>query len=543
MQLQQSVGSANNRHEAAIDSPCRQPVAADLPPARARLHCRGSSVSLSIALASLATSLLIMEPSMGQTNEQTNEQTDDGATGELRSTLSDQQAVAVTIYNNDLALVKDRRLLTLPAGRLQLAFRDVSARIRPQTALLRDVDGGERIAVVEQNFDFDLLTPAKLLEKYVGREVGIITRHPTSGEETEERAIVLAAGDGVVLRIGERIEAGHFDDDAGGLPGRIVYRDIPPNLRDRPTLVLTLDSTAERPRTLELSYLTGGLSWQADYVGELGADEQQLDLTGWVTLENRSGTSYRDANLQLVAGDVNQVLEAMPMAPMADAMRTMAAAPPPMVQESLFEYHLYTLGFPTTIADNQSKQVSLLSASDVAVAKELLIQGGQAGYRQPRGEIAEELDVNVFLVLTNDQASNLGMPLPEGIVRIYKRDAAGNAQFIGEDRIGHTPKNETMRLRLGKSFDVTAEKKQTDFKKLSGTGPWQYQFESAFEIEIKNAKTEAQTVIVQESIPGDWSMLAESAPHEKAAAHTARWRLEVPAEGKTTLSYRVRVRF
>jgi hypothetical protein len=135
------------------------------------------------------------------------------------------------------------------------------------------------------------------------------------------------------------------------------------------------------------------------------------------------------------------------------------------------------------------------------------------------------------------------MPLPEGIVRIYKRDAAGNAQFIGEDRIGHTPKNETMRLRLGKSFDVTAEKKQTDFKKLSGTGPWQYQFESAFEIEIKNAKTEAQTVIVQESIPGDWSMLAESAPHEKAAAHTARWRLEVPAEGKTTLSYRVRVRF
>ena len=481
---------------------------------------------------------------MAQTKQlnDANQPNDERAGSELRSTLSDQQAVAVTIYNDDLALVKDQRLLTLPAGRSELAFRDVSARIRPQTALLRDLDGPGRIAVIEQNFDFDLLTPAKLLEKYVGREVGIVTRHPTSGEETEERATVLAAGDGVVLRIGDRIEAGQVGDDDGGLPGRIVYRDIPSNLRDRPTLVLMLDSAADGPRTLELSYLTGGLSWQADYVGELAADEQKLDLTGWVTLENRSGTSYRNAKLQLVAGDVNQVPESMPMAPMADAMRTMAAAPPPMAQESLFEYHLYTLGFPTTIADNQSKQVSLLNASDVAVAKELLIQGNQAGYRQPRGGIADELAVNVFLVMTNDEASNLGMPLPEGIVRIYKRDTNGNAQFIGEDRIGHTPKNETVRTRLGKSFDVTAEKKQTEFTKLSGTGPWQYQFESAFEIEVKNAKAEAQTVIVQENIPGDWSMLAESAPHEKANAHTARWRLDVPAEGKSTLTYRVRVR-
>ncbi len=208
----------------------------------------------------------------------------EAASPELRSTLDDQQGVAVTIYNDDLALVKDRRLVTLPAvpadGRVALAFRDVSARIRPQTALLRDVDGGG-LTVIEQNFDFDLLTPAKLLEKYVGREVGLVATHPTTGEQTEERATVLAASNGVVLRIGDRIETGGFDMAAGGQPvglgGRIVYRDIPANLRDRPTLVLTLVPNQQRrtsrrtlARTLELSYLTGGLSWQADYVGELG---------------------------------------------------------------------------------------------------------------------------------------------------------------------------------------------------------------------------------------------------------------------------------
>jgi hypothetical protein len=177
------------------------------------------------------------------------------------------------------------------------------------------------------------------------------------------------------------------------------------------------------------------------------------------------------------------------------------------------------------------------------VDKELLISGDQAGFRQPRGGITEKLDVNAYLTLRNDEASNLGMPLPEGVVRIYKRDSDGNTQFIGEDRIDHTPKNETLRLLLGKSFDVTAEKKQTEFEKRSGSGPWQYEFESAFEIEVRNAKPEPQRLTLRETIPGDWTMLSESAPHQKANARTAEWELEVPAEGKTQLAYRVRVRF
>jgi hypothetical protein len=220
-----------------------------------------------------------------------------------------------------------------------------------------------------------------------------------------------------------------------------------------------------------------------------------------------------------------------------------AAAAPNMREESLFEYHLYTLQRPTTIADNQTKQVSLLDAPGVTVNKELLIRGNPGSYRGARGQLTEEMDVSVFLELTNDETSNLGMPLPAGTVRIYKRDTAGNAQFVGEDRIDHTPKNETVRLKLGESFDVTAERKQTAFDKRSGTGPWQYEFDSAYEIRLRNAKPEPQPVTVQERIPGDWKMLEESAPHAVGNANTAVWRLTVPAEGETVLTYRVRVRF
>jgi len=474
----------------------------------------------------------VAETSMAETGQTAS------AAMEQRSTLDDQTAVAVTIYNDDLALIRDSRRVELPAGRSELAFRDVSARIRPETALLRAAEGAAP-QVIEQNFDFDLLTPAALLEKYVGREVGLISTHPTTGEQTEEPATVLAASDGVVLRVGDRIET----FQAGQAPGRIVYRDIPPTLRDRPTLVLALDSPEAGSRLLELSYLSGGLNWRADYVGELSADEQRLDLAGWVTLTNRSGTSYRDAQLQLVAGEVNQVEEAIQQ-PQYEAMVMRSAAPAPnMSEESLFEYHLYSLAHPTTLADNQTKQVALLDAPGVIVRKELLIQGDQRAYREPRGELAQALDVNVYLAAGNEEASNLGLPLPAGVVRIYQRDSQGKAQFIGEDRIDHTPKNESIRLKLGRSFDVTAERKQTEFKKLSGTGPWQYQFEGAYEIVVKNAKPEPQAVVIQERIPGDWTMLEESVAHEKGNANTAVWQLEVPAESEARLRYRVRVRF
>ena len=454
---------------------------------------------------------------------------------ERRSTLNDQQAVAVTIYNEDLALIKDTRRVTLDAGANRLALREVSGRMRPETALLRSLSNPGGFTLLEQNFDFDLLTPAKLLEKYVGRQVRLIKTHPTTGAETTETAQVLSANDGVVLKIGDRIET--------GIPGRIVYDDVPANLRDQPTLVTQLDNAHAGAQTLELSYLTGGLSWRADYVAELGADDKHLDLNGWVTLINRSGTAYPNAKLQLVAGDVNRVREELRYAAKAlDQVREAAAPASGMAQESLFEYHLYTLNRPTTIADNQTKQVALLNATGVPVVKELLLQGNDYYYHSSVGHIGQKLKAAVYVEFDNRESSRLGVPLPKGVVRVYKKDSAGNAQFVGEDRIDHTPKNDKVRLRLGEAFDVTADKKQTDFQRRERWSQSSYVYESAYEIVLRNAKAEPVTITVREPMPGEWRMLSESQPHKKAAAGTAEWRVNVPANGTTTLKYRVSVR-
>ena len=389
---------------------------------------------------------------------------------------------------------------------------------------------------IEQNFDFDLLTPQKLLEKNVGRNVRIVRVHPTTGAESIETATVLAAAQGVVLKIGDRIET--------GLPGRIVYDGVPANLRDRPTLVTELDSARGGMQNVELSYLSGGLAWKADYVAELNGADTALDLNGWVTLTNTSGTAYPNAKLQLVAGDVNRVRDELRLAQKAMSMRAAEAAPAsPMAQEALFEYHLYTLARPTTIADNQTKQVALLGAQNVPVVKELVLQGSDYYYRSSVGGIGQKMKVGVSVQLENRESSRLGMPMPKGVVRVYKKDGAGNAQFVGEDRIDHTPKNETVRLKLGEAFDVTADKKQTDFKRREPTNRASYVFESAYEIVLRNAKKEAASVVVREPVPGDWTMLEESERHAKVAAGTAEWRVRVPAEGNTTLRYRVLVRY
>jgi len=458
------------------------------------------------------------------------------AVTEKPSTLADQQSVAVTIYNEDLALIKDVRRIALDSGANRLALREVSAQMRPETALLRSLSHAGALRLIEQNFDFDLLTPAKLLEKYVGRDVRIVRVHPQTGAESIETATVLAANQGVVLKIGDRIET--------GLPGRIVYDGVPANLRDRPTLVSELASTRAGSQTVELSYLSGGLAWKADYVAELNAKDDGLDLNGWVTLTNRSGTSYPEARLQLVAGDVNRVRDELVMAAKVGRMRAdEARAPASMAQETLFEYHLYTLQRPTTIQNNQTKQVALLSGTNVPVQKELVLQGNDYYYRSSVGHLGQKMKVGVFVQFENREASRLGLPMPKGVVRVYKKDSAGNAQFVGEDRIDHTPKNETVRLKLGEAFDVTADKKQTDFKRRDTYSPWSYVHESAYEIVLKNAKSEAVTVVVREPVPGDWKMLEETQRHKKAAAGTAEWNIRVPAEGSTTLRYRVLVRY
>jgi hypothetical protein len=451
---------------------------------------------------------------------------------ELKSTLNDQKSISVTIYNSNLALIKDVREIKLNQGLNSIAMRDVSAQIRPETALLRSINAPGSFTLLEQNFDYDLLTPTKMLEKYVGKMVTIIKTNPASGVETSEKATVLSAQNGVVLKIGNRIET--------GIPGRIIYDDVPDNLRDRPTLITHIDNKGIKNQTVELSYLTSGLGWKADYVAELNDQETLIDLSGWVTLSNDSGATYENANLQLVAGDVHQVQQnfgSIIKKRMRDNVM-MAEAEAPMVEEGLLEYHLYRLNHPTTIAENQTKQVALLSASKVPAKKTFVLLGADYYYHSQYGNIGTKMKVDTFIEFENKEVAKLGMPLPKGIMRVYKNDSQGNAQFVGEDAIDHIPKNETVRLKLGSAFDVTADKKQTDYKKVSNR-----EFQSAYEITIKNAKKEAIIVIVQEPIGGDWHILSETQKHTKINSNLAQWEIKVPAEGATTLSYRAIVKY
>ena len=448
----------------------------------------------------------------------------DAVAQELAVPPENQTAVAVTIYNENLALVKDRRRVDLTGGLQRLSFIDVSAQIRPETALL----SGGGVSVVEQNFDFDLLTPQSLLEKAIGREVRIVRTHPETGEDLVETGTLLSVANGIVLRIGDRIELNP--------PGRIVLAEVPPNLRARPTLVLEIEGGTPGSAELELAYLTGGLSWKADYVASLNADETAIDLDGLITLTNTSGTGYRNALLQLVAGQVNQVrpiiLEQLREADLA------AAAPQMKVQqEAAFEYHLYTLERPATIAENQTKQVALMSASAIPVSKEYRFV---RAVNEQDWQFAEPQRVNatVRLSFENTAAAHLGQPLPGGVVRVYKDDSAGRAIFAGEDLIRHTPENEQVKLTLGQAFDVTATGKPTEFQKISDR-VW----EAAFEIAVKNAKPTPITATVVEQFPADWRILQESLPHQKTDARTATWSVAVPAKGETKLTYRVRITY
>ncbi|MFW5426798.1 MAG: DUF4139 domain-containing protein [Methylophagaceae bacterium] len=459
------------------------------------------------------------------------------ADNEQLSTLDDQTSVAVTIYNENLALIKDQRTVTLKSEDINhLAFRGVSARMRPETALLRSLNSNNQLHVLEQNFDFDLLTPQKLLEKYVGKQVRLARINPATGLETIETATVLSTNSGVVLKIGNKIITNPR--------GEYIFDNVPENLRDQPTLVTQLTSSTSKTQTVELGYLTGGLSWKADYVAELSSDDSHLDLTGWVTLNNQSGTQYNNAKLQLVAGDVNQVRPQFlgRGAPVA-MMEMKSMADDGMAEESLFEYHLYTLGRTTDLKDKQTKQVALLSATSVPVTKQFLLQGNNYYYNSSRGQIGQKMKVGVFVEFKNAEKAQLGMPIPKGIVRVYKNDSKGNAQFVGEDNIDHTPKNEDIRLKLGDAFDVTANMKQTNFRKVPHNKPHHVAYESSYEIELKNAKSEPVTVTVREPVPGEWRMVKESAPHQKVASGTAEWNVTVPAESSKKLTYTVRVQY
>lgn len=449
---------------------------------------------------------------------------------------AERSSIALTLYQEDLALVRELRTVQLPGGLVRLNLGEVPAQLRPETTQLRWIGGGP-VNLLEQSFDAKLLTAQQLLESYLGREVTLLREHPVTGLLQRESATVLAAGNdnggGAVLRFADRIET----MPAGpGWPGwRLAFDRLPADLHARPTLSLLLESAAG-PRSLELSYLSGGLSWKTDYVARLAADGRQMDLSGWVTLSNRSGTSYRDARLQLVAGALNRVQENAPLMVRKASVTAMRASSAP-VEESLLDYHLYRFERPLSIADQQTKQLSLLAATAVPVRREYLLAdtGALEFGRQEPG--VQQFKPSVWLEFDN-RGGALGQPLPAGVVRFYAPDRQGEAQFVGEDRINHSARDETVRLRLGSAFDLSAERRQMSFRQLGERSS-----ESGWRMTLRNARDEAVTIRVQQALAGDWEIVQESQRSSRPSAQAASWLVEVPARGSAQLDYSVRTRW
>jgi hypothetical protein len=438
-----------------------------------------------------------------------------------------QRDVMLTIYNGDLGLVKDVRETRLPIGLHETEFTDVAAQIDPTTVHLKSLSDPSGLRILEQNYEYDLLSSQKLMEKYVGRTVRL---YNSDGTYLEAKLLSTA---GPVFEINGQIHLGHN--------GRLVLPALPDNLVSKPTLVWLLRNAVAGAQRVEASYLTAGITWKADYVMVLNAADTKADLTGWVTVDNRSGATYANAALKLVAGDVNRAPEgrrnqralelAAKAASMQDASRDFKS-------EGFFEYHLYTLDGRTTVKDNQTKQLSLMAADDVPMVKHLFYYGAQDYYRTAYGVPMSNQKVGVYLELYNAKANRLGVPLPKGKVRVYKADASGSQQFVGEDWIDHTPTDERVKIKMGDAFDVVGERTQKDFRKLaSGL------YEVEWEIALRNHKTAEQTITVIEPVPGDWQVLASTHAWEKPEAHMLKFQVPVAGEGISKLSYRVRLRF
>ncbi len=467
---------------------------------------------------------------------------------------SAQGDVAITIYNSNLALVQDVRQLSLPQGRSRQEFPDVSAQIRPETVTL----SGEGFGIVEQNFDYDLLSPSALMEKAVGQQITLLRTNPATGAETRERATVLAANGGVVLKIGERIEV--LRDD--GLPVRVIFDKIPANLRARPTLSVTLEAERAGTRPLTLSYLTPGIGWKSDYVALFDEAAGKMDVQGWITLSNNTGTTFSNTRALLVAGEVAQVQQSGGYRQRrVPAPRGNSAGTESGDGAQIGDFHVYPIEGRTTIANAQTKQVSFLDVSGVAARK---------GYefRNPwLGNQTEAQSAASILKFSNARAAGIGAALPAGTVRVYMRDTKGQAQFIGESSIPHTPGGSSLALRTGDAFDVKvqpvmAQRDSITLDEWERSARWRVvttqggeqmvsegyterpktYYRTQMRYIVTNARAVPVTVdVVQAGLNQWWGWRDIRVPQESIigvqdSADTRRWEVAVPANGKTELT-------
>ena len=415
-------------------------------------------------------------------------------------------------YSGGLGLVKEKRSASLLPGQSWISLSDVGSHIDPTSIIFKDLTDG-RTQLLEQNYDYDLVSQEKLLEKYVDKTITV-----EMDNETVSGKLLSSSWGGIVLQTDKGIVTINNYN-------KIVYPALPEGLLTKPTISWLVNSPLAGNHDLQLSYLTSGVSWSADYVAVANFFDTAIDLQGWVSVENNAGTSFKDANLKLVAGDIHLV-EATPI-PYPRAVMAMetsgAASKVQFTEEGLFEYHLYTLGRPTTIKDGELKQITLFSAQGVLTEKQLVFEPSASS------------KVRVKLIFENKKSNGLGIPLPKGKVRVYKPDSSGQLQFLGEDQIDHTPEDEKVRLFLGDAFDVIAERTETDHQEINWCTT-----ERSYEISLRNHKTEIVAVNVLEDASGEWTIPKESDPHAKDSAHKISWKVQVPAGGEKKLTYTIR---
>src|SRR5712692_6974787 len=490
-----------------------------------------------ISLVALPSAVAILYPAVRGSNVYATQEKDAARStvGDQSTSLNDQTDLNVTVYNSNIALIRDVRNLMLPSGAFRLKFMDIAATVNPATVHFRSLNDPEKLGVIEQNYEYDLLEPAKLLHKYVGKEVTLVRTYQENATTKREeiKATLLSDNNGPVWKIGNDIVTGLYAES-------YRFPEVPANLYDRPTLLMSLENSGAKKQQIEASYLANNLSWNADYVLTVARDDKSADLDGWVTIINNSGTAFRNARLQLVAGELNSVADSggMKRAEMSVAV-PMAKAARQFQQEAFNEYHLYALGRKTSVEDKETKQISLLQGSGVPVEKIFMVNGQSYYYRNQQAPGSPLKDpVMVYYKFKNEEKAGIGIPLPAGNVRVYQKDSKGGILFAGEDHIDHTPKDENVNIHIGNAFDVVAEHKQTDYKRID-THTW----EMEFEVTLRNHKDTPITVQVNEPIGGDWEMLSSSYKYTKTAAFAAQFNVPVAKDGTSVLKYRIRARW
>jgi hypothetical protein len=446
----------------------------------------------------------------------------------------ERKDIALTVYNQNFALVRDSRNLSLKEGLNRVSFSDIASQIEPASVYFKTLTNSAGSTILEQNFEYDLVSADKLLLKYVDREIAVTTK-----DDNRYQGYLASYDAKQLVLVKEKTKGPIFMVNRENIRN-IEFPQLPEGLITKPTLVWSLQNRTAEMQTVEVSYLTGGINWLADYVVNISGDEKSLALNGWISIDNRSGADYENARLKLIAGDVHRAAERPKLARDAVMLEAKASTGTEFEEKAFFEYHLYTLQRRTTLKNNQTKQISLLTAGDIPMNKIYTYDGALYRYYYYDGWQGQPFNkkVAVNMEFKNSEKSGLGIPLPKGKIKVYKADTDGSSQFIGEDLIDHTPKDETIALFLGNAFDIAGERRIMDHTKVARNT-----YRDTYEILLRNHKMEPVTVKIIERQWGAWTILQTSHTYVKKDANTLEFAVSVPKDGETKLTYTSEYRF